>query len=56
MFCNADKCNDKCPAYVINYDDDRTECMLINAQLDAEEARKKAYQSMMVKLENITGC
>lgn len=53
MFCNADECDSKCPAHVINYDDDRTECMLINAQLDTEEAKKTVYQSMKVKLENM---
>ena len=56
MFCNADKCTSLCPAYVYNHDDSRTQCRLINAQLEAEEARKKAYQSMMVKLENIPEC
>ena len=54
MFCNADECTSLCPAYIYNYDDDRTQCKLINAKLDAEEVKKKAYQNMIVKLENIS--
>ena len=53
MFCNADKCNTECPAHVINYDDERTECMLINAKLDAEEAKKLAYQAMKSALNKL---
>jgi len=50
MFCNADKCDDKCPAYVINYDNERTECKIINAQLEAEEAKKALYQAMKARV------
>lgn len=56
MFCNADKCDNKCPAYVYNYDDERTQCKIINAQLDAEEAKKLAYQAMKITAENIPEC
>ena len=56
MFCNADKCDSKCPAYVYNYDSSRTQCRLINAQLEAEEAKKLVFQAMKIAVENISEC
>ena len=45
MFCDAAVCNPKCPAYV-GLDFAETNCQIINAMLESEEAKKKAYQAM----------
>jgi len=44
MFCGADKCEPKCPAYVGM--SDNTNCQIINAMLETEKAKRKAYQAM----------
>jgi len=51
MFCNAEKCTMKCPAY-IGLDFGETNCEIINAMLKSEEAKKKAYRSMKVYWDN----
>ena len=45
MFCGADNCEPKCPAYV-DTGDETTNCVIINAMLRSEEAKAKAYRAM----------
>ena len=45
MFCNADQCTPRCPAYTL-LELGETHCQIVNAMLEAEEAKKKAYETM----------
>lgn len=50
MFCNVKECDNKCPAYVYNNNPGLTCCALMNAQIEADKAKKAAYDTMRTEL------
>ena len=50
VFCGAEKCSNKCPAY--DGSDFNIWCKIITAKINAEKAKDKAYK----KIEDYYSC